>query len=456
VGIPPEKQARIFEAFEQEDTSTTRKYGGTGLGLTIAARLVDLMGGQITVDSAAGRGSTFAFTARFGLQPKPREPAAVAPPVLLHNLPVLVVDDNATNRRILEEWLRGWQMKVEAVSSAVDAMDAIWHGIACGRPYALVLLDAHMPDTDGLALAARIRERAELAATRILLLTSSDRPSDLARLHDLRVDAHLLKPIPQDDLLETICRVLGRTEGKDRREEAAGPALSSFPHPSSLSSEPLKILVAEDNELNAELLQQLLGRRGYRVRVASNGREALDLAEAAPFDLMLLDVHMPELDGFQVAQAIRAREQTQGQAGHLPIIALTARSRKEDREQCLAAGMDDFLVKPIQAAALEAAIERALRREEGKDKSEEAAADAALPSFPHPSSLSSESLLDPHMILAACGDDPVILESLSQKLRARLPEHVGAVRQALQERNAARLREAAHKLAGMVAAFSTR
>src|SRR5262249_57834984 len=212
IGIPRDKQERIFRAFEQEDTSTTRKYGGTGLGLTIASRLVALMGGKITVGSEPGRGSTFAFTARFGLQPHPPEQFAVRTPVLLHNLPVLVVDDNATNRRILEEWLRGWQMKPVAVGDGVAAMDALWHGTACGRPYPLVLLDARMPDTDGLALAAYIRQRDELAATRIILLTSGDRPGDLVRFREQRVDAQLLKPVQQDELLQTIYRVMSRAE----------------------------------------------------------------------------------------------------------------------------------------------------------------------------------------------------------------------------------------------------
>jgi signal transduction histidine kinase/CheY-like chemotaxis protein len=212
IGIPPDKQESIFRAFEQEDTSTTRRYGGTGLGLTIAAQLVALMGGAIRVDSAPGCGSTFAFTARFGRQPRPPEPFADRTPLLLHGLPVLVVDDNATNRRILEEWLRSWQMKPEAAGDVVAAMDALGHAAACGRPYALVLLDARMPDADGLALAAKIRERAELSATPIILLTSGDRPGDWARLRELRVDAYLLKPVQQDELLGTIFRVMSRAE----------------------------------------------------------------------------------------------------------------------------------------------------------------------------------------------------------------------------------------------------
>jgi two-component system, sensor histidine kinase and response regulator len=211
IGIPPEQQDRIFRAFEQEDTSTTRRYGGTGLGLTIASRLVALMGGTITVHSAPGKGSTFAFTARFGQQSHPPEPVPAQPPVSLHNLPVLVVDDNATNRHILAEWLRGWQTEPMVVGDGMAAMDALWHRAANGRPYAVVLLDARMPDADGLTVAAKIRERTELAATRIILLTSGERPGDPARTRKPRIDAQLLKPVQQDELLETIYRVMSRS-----------------------------------------------------------------------------------------------------------------------------------------------------------------------------------------------------------------------------------------------------
>src|SRR5258708_7557339 len=215
---PPDKQEKVFRAFEQEDTSTTRKYGGTGLGLSIAARLVALMGGTITVQSEPGRGSTFAFTARFGRQPHPTEKTPALPPVLLRDLRVLVVDDNATNRHILGEWLTGWKMEPVAVGDGLAAMGALWDGVSVGRPYPLVLLDARMPDADGLALAARIRERAALSAIRIILLTSEQRPGDPARSRELRIDAHLLKPVQQDELLETIYRVMSRTTERMKDE----------------------------------------------------------------------------------------------------------------------------------------------------------------------------------------------------------------------------------------------
>jgi PAS domain S-box-containing protein len=432
IGIPRVQQERIFRAFEQEDTSTTRKYGGTGLGLTIASRLVALMGGTITVDSEPGRGSSFGFTARFGRRPHEPESDVPRQPIL-HQLRVLIVDDNETNRHILEEWVRGWQMEPAAVGDGLAALDALWDAVHAGQPYALVLLDGRMPDTDGLALAAKIRQRAELAATPIILLTSADHPSDLARSRELRIDAHLLKPVQQDELLETTYRVMSRGNG-------------GAPPPASLAGEgeqtqalapaarPLRILVAEDNEFNAQLLEQLLGRRGHRVGLANNGRDALRLAGEGGFDLLLLDVHMPELDGFQVVQALRERERTTG--SHLPIIALTARSRKEDRERCLAAGMDDFLAKPIQASDLWVAIDRVV--------GERPAADRPAP-----------GLLDPRVLLAACGGDAAILDKICQAFRARLPDHLKAVQDALRDRDAPRLREAAHKLSGMVAAFST-
>jgi len=432
LGIPPDQQARIFRAFEQEDTSTTRKYGGTGLGLTIASRLVALMGGTITVDSASGRGSTFAFTARFGQQPHPAEAVTAQLPVSLHNLSVLVVDDNATNRHILAEWLRGWQLDPTAVGDGMTAMDALWHRAANGRPYALVLLDARMPDADGLTVAAMIRERTELAATRIILLTSGERPGEPTRFRDLRIDAQLLKPIEQDELLETIYRVMSRSQSNTPPlARPVPPQLARLPLPATT---PLHILVAEDNELSAQVLKQSLVRQGHRVRLASNGREVLTMTEQEGFDLLLLDVHMPELDGFQVVQAIREREVTIG--GHLPIIALTARSRKEDRERCLAAGMDDFQTKPIRPADLLAAVDRVLQTRSS-------------------SPYRKRDLLDAPVLLAACGGDSTLLGEMCETLVRRVPEYLATLRDALREQDAPRLREAAHRCGGLLSEFST-
>jgi CheY-like chemotaxis protein/HPt (histidine-containing phosphotransfer) domain-containing protein len=343
-----------------------------------------------------------------------------------------VVDDNATNRHILAEWLRGWLMDPTAVGDGMAAMDALWHRAANGRPYALVLLDARMPGADGLTVAAMIRERAELAPTRIILLTSGERPGDPARFRELRIDAQLLKPVEQDELLESIYRAMSRSQGN--APPSAWPTsrqqVSTAPVPAAT---PLHILVAEDNELSAQVLEQSLVRQGHRVRLASDGREALTLAEQGDFDFLLLDVHMPELDGFQVVKAVRERELTAG--GHLPIIALTARSRKEDRERCLAAGMDEFLTKPIRPADLLAAIDRILGAHS-------------------PPKTRRLDLLDAPVLLAACGGDPTLLGKMCQTLTARLPEHLAALRDALRDQDARRLREAAHRCCGMLSEFS--
>jgi PAS domain S-box-containing protein len=478
IGIPKDQQQRIFRAFEQEDTSTTRRYGGTGLGLTIAARLAALMGGTITVDSAPGRGSTFAFTARFGRQPAPVGRVPTRHPDLLRDRSVLVVDDNATNRHILAEWLRGWQMRPAAVGDAPAALDALRQASSDGRPYPLVLLDARMPDVDGMTLAEQIRRDPAMFATRIILLTSGDRPGDMTRARELRI-AHLLKPVQPDELHLAICNVLDRADGAapptepPATDRGAGPA----PVPSDVS---LRILVAEDNAFNALLLEQLLGRRGHRVRVATNGREALALLgisspqtgdpssltsdlcpRTSAFDLLLLDIHMPELDGFQVVSAVRACEQLTG--GHLPVVALTARSRKETRAQCLAAGMDDYLAKPIRAADLWATIDRigAARGQRSEVKgqktevSEEKTDGAAPPGSGLRALASEEGLLDPRAVLAACGGDGTILERIGRAFRAGLPGQLEAVRSAVRAGDTVRLREAAHRLCGMVGAFST-
>ena len=352
---------------------------------------------------------------------------------------MLIVDDNATNRHILEEWLRGWQMEPAAVGDGAAAMDALWHRAANGRPYALVLLDARMPDRDGLTLAAMIRERTELSATRLILLTSGDRPGDPARFRELRIDAHLLKPVQQEELLETIYRVMSRPTGNGSTAVQPAPAQESAAAPVP-AAPPLHILVAEDDEFSARLMEQLLARRGHRVRLANNGREALALAEEGVFDLLLLDIHMPELDGFGIVKAIRERERAAG--GHLPVIALTARSRKEDRERCLAAGMDDFLTKPVSTAALFAAIDRL------------APAARGFPAGPGGCCETRQSAR-PRRRADSLRRRRGGLRRMCQDFQTYAPTRLAEVGDALRERDAPRLRQAAHKFCALLFAFST-
>jgi PAS domain S-box-containing protein len=431
IGIPKEKQATIFRAFEQEDSSTTRKYGGTGLGLTISAQLAALMGGRIEVDSEPSRGSTFSFTARFGRSTEREAAGDGRSSDLLDNLRVLIVDDNVTNRQILEEWLRSWRMRPAAVGDGAAAVDALRQAIEAGTPYSLVLLDGRMPDGDGLTVARQIRERVHISSTRIILLPSEDSSIDIARSREMGIDAYLLKPVQQSELLETISQVMGRMTPDARPTVALStPESQSSPLPVA----PLHILVAEDNEFNVILLKQLFGQRGHSAHIASNGRDAVALATGGTFDLLLLDIHMPEMDGFEVAKAIR--EQERGSGKHLPIVAFTARTGKTDRERCLSAGMDDFLSKPVQADALWDVIDRVVATRT-------------------PEHQADPDLLDPRAILGVCGGEAAILERICRTFQTHVPSQMARVRSAMDDNDAPRLREATHLLRGTLSAFST-
>ncbi|WP_406694444.1 PAS domain S-box protein [Singulisphaera sp. Ch08] len=431
IGISLDKQSKIFQAFEQADPSTTRKYGGTGLGLSIASQLVALMDGQITLESTPGQGSTFCFTVHFAKQAHPTDHPFERPLVDLNGLRVLIVDDNATNRQILEESLRGWKTEPMAVGDGLKALDALWRGVALGRPFSLVLLDARMPGTDGLALAARILQSPELSASRIILLTSEDLHGDIARYRALGIAAYTMKPVQQEELLEIIHRVLSRPTPA----ELSTPTATAITTAPGESTRRLRVLVAEDNPLNQELVEHLLRRRGHDVVVVGDGQAALATLDQDQFDLSLLDVHMPEFDGFQVIEALRHREQSTG--GHLPVIAMTALAMKGDHERCLQAGMDDYLAKPIRASDLFAVIDRVL---------------AAHPE-PHPRP-QPQTLLDPGTLQAACDDDPTLLGKLCLVFLAKSPDALARVRNAIIEGDSARLQEAAHHLRGLLSTFS--
>jgi CheY-like chemotaxis protein/nitrogen-specific signal transduction histidine kinase len=347
IGVPPEKLKLIFEPFSQADTSTTRKYGGTGLGLTISTRLVHMMGGRIWVESEVGRGTQFHFTTRVGTSEKPVELGTIAPPEILRGAKVLVVDDNRTNRRILETMLKRWEMKSTAVGTGEEALTKLSEAHDAGEPFALVLTDMHMPGMDGFALIERIRQRPELSTATIMMLTSAGHRGDAVRCQELGVAGYLLKPIRQSELREAIARVLGA-----REQTGAIPLITRFSlgdarEPGSV----LRVLLAEDNAVNQRLAMRLLEKRGHRVVVADNGREALEALAKESFDLVLMDVQMPEMDGCQATAAIREKEA--GTASHQVVIALTAHAMKGDRERCLAAGMDGYLTKPIRQKELD-------------------------------------------------------------------------------------------------------
>jgi signal transduction histidine kinase/DNA-binding response OmpR family regulator len=357
IGIPPEKQKVIFDPFTQADTSTTRRYGGTGLGLTISSRLVEMMGGKIWVESQVGHGTVFHFTTTFGVADgKTFEVGSIAPPELLRGVKVLIVDDNRTNRRILEGMVRRWEMKPTAVESGEEALSQLASARQAGQAFSLVLTDMHMPNMDGFTLVERIRQRPELATATIMMLTSAGHRGDALRCRELGVSAYLLKPIRQSELREAIAKVLGA-----REQKGAIPLITRYSlHDARDPEACLRILLAEDNPVNQLLATRLLEKRGHRVTVAGNGREALAAIDKESYDLVLMDVQMPELDGIEATIAIREKEKKG--ANHLPVIALTAHAMKGDQERCLEAGMDAYLSKPIRAQELDELLDKYVAR----------------------------------------------------------------------------------------------
>jgi CheY-like chemotaxis protein/HPt (histidine-containing phosphotransfer) domain-containing protein len=464
IGIPPEKQQAIFEAFTQADGSTTRKYGGTGLGLTISLRLVEMMQGRIWVESPAdggwrmadggwgsstaqsaigGPGSAFHFTARFGL---PAEAAAAKqsairnlPSAIPVGLPVLAVDDNAINRRLLADTLSHWGLRPTVLCGAPEAWSALEEASAAGAPFALAILDAQMPDTDGFALAAQLQQQPELVARVVMMLPQGSQRDGSARCRELGLAAYVTKPIRQAALLEALTLALGLSAAEE--EPASGLHTSSQEKRGRLS-----ILLAEDNAVNQKLTVRMLEKQGHVVEVAGNGREAVAAFEQRPFDLVLMDVQMPELNGFEAAAAIRERERATG--GHLPIIAMTANAMRGDREACLQAGMDGYLSKPFQAQELYEAIAGLLPSGCEPGSTTPLGHEVRPPFEPE-----TEETLDRAAALALVGGDEELLAELAGLFLEDSPKLLAQINDALRRGDGQALERAAHTLKGSVGCF---
>ncbi len=426
IGIPVERQAAIFEAFKQADGSMTRKYGGTGLGLTISSRLVELMGGRIWVESELGRGSQFHFTAGYGLQKSPIRTVLPRNPETLRDMRVLIVDDNATNREILLKMLENWHMNPTAVDSAAKAIVALKEGQGIGRTFPLILLDAQMPEMDGFALAETIKRNQDWSAATVMMLSSAGQRGDAMRCREVGVSAYLTKPVQQTELLDAILAALG-TRVKNELQLVTRHSLRE-------SRSRMQILLVEDNAVNQLVALRLLEKYGHSVTVASDGRKALAALEQQPFDVVLMDIQMPEMNGWEATQAIREKEKETGQ--HIPIVAMTAHAMKGDEERCIAAGMDSYVAKPIRTQELLTVLD-----EIGDRKGSKVVAHSA-------SQKPATDAICLNAALERLDGDRALFEELAQLFKTECPKILREIRRAVTDDDATTLEHQAHTLKG--------
>jgi CheY-like chemotaxis protein len=435
IGIPQDKLNLIFDSFTQADTSTSRKYGGTGLGLTISSRLAEMMGGRVWAESEFGKGSTFHFTALFSLHDEKPLTKDQAPVADLKGIRVLVVDDNDTNRKILQEMLSSWGMKPILADSGAAALTSLDESNDGKRALPLILIDAHMPGMDGFTLAEKIIAKQAFRDVPIIMLTSAGQPGDIKRCREMGFAAYLSKPATRSELLDAISTAVRRaTETASRKTSLADAAAPKDARSS-------QVLLAEDNLVNQTLATILLEKQGYSVTVVSDGKQALAALDKSKFDIVLMDIQMPELDGIGATAAIRAKEKETG--FHMPIVAMTAHAMKGDREFCLASGMDAYLSKPIRGKELYETMDGLLRT-------------GAAPQSGSKETLQSDSaLFDEAALLEQVNGSYELACQIVNAFLEESPELMSRVRVAVQQRNAVALRQAAHALKGAVSNFTS-
>jgi signal transduction histidine kinase/DNA-binding response OmpR family regulator len=437
IGIPPQKQAKIFAAFEQADSSTTREYGGTGLGLAISKQLVELMGGEIGIESESGVGTTFNFTAKFGIQtePKPKQKMDLD---FLEGLNILIVDDNETNRFILDEVTKNWGMRPRAVENVEAAKREMERALHSGKPIDFVLTDMYMPQQDGFDLIEWIRNREDLAHTHVIILSSGPTPEHRERAEKLKVEHYLTKPVRQSTLLDSIATSVGY------QEELQAPASEPQSAASGNDAEEvgtLNVLLADDNQVNQLTAKTMLERLGHEVTIANNGVEAIELFKQREYDLIFMDVQMPEMDGLTATAEIRKLEQEAG--GHIPIVAMTAHAMAGDKEKCLDAGMDSYVSKPIRRKELKQVIT------EIYNKYLKANAESAT----EEESETMSEILDAAELLEECENDKEYLKTMVDMFERDTSERMPKLKDAVQSGDSEVIASEAHAMKGGVGNF---
>jgi PAS domain S-box-containing protein len=442
-GIGSDHLARLFQPFYQVDASTTRQYGGSGLGLAICKKLVEMMGGQITVHSESGRGSDFSFTVLLGRQPPPKgDPLLARVPAHLREARTLVVDDSTVIRRLLEEQLSSWGLGVQTVADSRQAMELLHEAAALSKPFKLVILADDLPDVSGLELARTIKGSDSLAPTALVLLISMEQNPDAGQLKEIGVAGSVVWPVRASRLLEVVMQALPAEEPPRNATAEEDPALPRG------RERRTRILLAEDNEINQVVAAEILMRAGYQCQVVSSGKQAVEAVMRSKYDLLLMDCQMPQMDGFEATQLIRqqeheARDASQP-AGHLPIIALTAEAVKGDRERCLDAGMDGYVSKPIDADRLIAMIESFLRpaaAPTGKNALADRSRDMAPP-------------LDPAALLARCMGNRALARKALEKFSRQAAGYLEELREASAKGDLKRVARVAHRVKGVAANLS--
>jgi CheY-like chemotaxis protein/HPt (histidine-containing phosphotransfer) domain-containing protein len=426
VGIPAGRMSHLFKPFSQVDASTTRRYGGTGLGLAISKRIVGAMGGELRAKTKEGAGSAFSFTAVLGRYEEDRRRSQRLRITNIQGLAILIVDDNATSRQMFREMLKAWGCHPEEAGNGHKALEMLHAAVDTGKPFQLALLDYQMPELDGGELARRIKADPKIAGIPLILLTSSPRRGDGTKMSQLGFDAYLTKPIKQWQLYEAITTVLSLRKSA---ETAKPRALITRHTLKEAARGKCKILVVEDNIVNQKLVVRLLEKARYRCDVAANGLEAVEALSRIPYDLVFMDCHMPEMDGYKATAEIRRRE---GNSRHTPIVAMTARALKGDRERCLEAGMDDYISKPMRIEAIQAVL------------------DKYIPSEPSllPPSHSETPAIDLKRLRDLSGGDVEFERDILMLLLSDTDERIAELESALRDQDALLVRRIAHTIKG--------